>query len=308
MSYNIKSIKEEFKAKGIFYTQPELAEYMKSLVNIPIADVYDPTCGDGSLLACFPEDLPKFGQELNDHQLKVASERLKNFTGVCGDTLENPAFLDKKFSCIVANPPFSIKWNPPVGLFKDARFDNVPALPPQSKADYAFLLHIIHLLADNGVAIVLNFPGVLYRANSEGILRRWFIENNYIEKVIQIPGKTFIDTTISTALLVLRKDKSDANIEFIDNELKLSRVVSFDEIKANNFGLSVSSYVQKPSAQEIIDVKALNIGARANMISLLKKDILFDKLVCELEGLDWNCYLDALKSEIDTHYKITNHE
>jgi type I restriction-modification system DNA methylase subunit len=135
MSYNIKSIKEEFKAKGIFYTQPELAEYMKSLVNVPITDVYDPTCGDGSLLACFPDDLPKFGQELNDHQLKVASERLKNFTGFCGDTLENPAFLDKKFSCIVANPPFSIKWNPPVGLFKDARFDSVPTLPPQSKAE-----------------------------------------------------------------------------------------------------------------------------------------------------------------------------
>ena len=105
--YNIKNIREEFKSKGIFYTQPELAEYMKSLVDIEIKDVYDPTCGDGSLLSCFPDDMPKFGQEINGHQLDAAKKRLKNFTGICGDTLKEPAFMDKRFSCIVANPPLS---------------------------------------------------------------------------------------------------------------------------------------------------------------------------------------------------------
>ena len=160
--YNIKNIREEFKSKGIFYTQPELAEYMKSLVDIEIKDVYDPTCGDGSLLSCFPDDMPKFGQEINDHQLAVAEQRLKNFTGVCADTLKAPAFMDKRFSCIVANPPFSITWElPQTGLFGDVRFNEAPALPPKSKADYAFLMHIIHLLADDGIAIVLKSTGIV---------------------------------------------------------------------------------------------------------------------------------------------------
>lgn len=155
MGYNIKNIREDFKSKGIFYTQPELALYMKSLVDVDITDAYDPTCGDGSLLACFPDELPKYGQEINDHQLAVAEKRLKNFTGICADTLKEPAFMDKRFSCIVANPPFSISWEPPqTGLFGDVRFNEVPVLPPKSKADYAFLLHIIHLLADDGIAIV----------------------------------------------------------------------------------------------------------------------------------------------------------
>jgi type I restriction enzyme M protein len=305
MSYNIKDIKKEFKTKGIFYTQPQLAEYIKSLIDVPITNVYDPTCGDGALLSCFPDDLPKFGQELNDHQLNIASQRLKNFVGVCADTLIEPAFLDKKFSCIVANPPFSIKWNPPVGLFKDERFNNAPTLPPQSKADYAFLMHIMYLLSDDGVAIVLNFPGVLYRGYNEGILRRWFVENNWIEKVIQIPGKTFIDTTISTALLVLKKNKTNTDIEFIDNELKLSRTVSFDEIAANNFSLSVSGYVQKPTIQEVIDSADLNKQCRLSMLRMLRKDIQVDKMICELEGWDWNSYLDELKSLIDQYYKTT---
>ena len=304
MSYNLKNIKEEFKSKGIFYTQPELAAYMKSLVDADITDVYDPTCGDGSLLSCFPDELPKFGQEINDHQLAVAEKRLKNFTGICADTLKDPAFMDKRFSCIVANPPFSIEWQPPVGLFKDERFAEAPALPPKSKADYAFLLHIIHLLADNGIAIVLNFPGILYRGNSEGILRKWFVDKNWIEKVIQIPGKTFVDTTIATSLLILKKNKSTTNVEFVDNEEKLSRVVPFDEIVNNDYNLSVNTYVQKEVEKVIIDPNDLQRKARMAMCKRLRKDIEMDKMICELEGWDFNPYLDDLKNVLNSYYRL----
>ena len=110
MEYNIKLIREEFKAKGIFYTPPELGEFMKSFVDIEFDEVYDPTCGNGSLLSIFPDNIKKYGQEINEHQIEIAKERLKNFNGYCGDTLKTPAFLNKKFKCIIANPPFSIKW------------------------------------------------------------------------------------------------------------------------------------------------------------------------------------------------------
>jgi len=304
MAYNIKNIKQEFKAKGIFYTQSELAEYMKSLIDIDIVDVYDPTCGDGMLLSVFPDELPKYGQEINDHQIAVANERLTNFTGICADTLKEPAFIDKRFSCIMGNPPFSINWEPPVGLFKDERFAQAPALPPKSKADYAFLLHIVHLLADDGIAIVLNFPGVLYRGNSEGILRKWFVDKNWIEKVIQIPGKTFIDTTIATSLLILKKNKSTTNIEFIDNEAKLSRVVPFDEIVNNDYNLSVNSYVQKEVEKVVVDPNDLQRKARLGMCKRLRKDIEMDKMICELEGWDFNPYLDELKNVVNSYYRL----
>lgn len=301
--YNIKNIRKEFKSKGIFYTQPELAEYMKSLIDIDIVDVYDPTCGNGALLSVFSDDIPKFGQEINDHQLEIAKSKLKNFTGVCADTLKDPAFMDKRFSCIVANPPFSIAWEPPQqGLFGDVRFNNAPVLPPKSKADYAFLLHIIHLLADDGIAIVLNFPGILYRRNREGILRKWFVDNNWIEKVIQIPGKTFIDTTIATSLLILKKNKTTTNIEFIDNELNLSKVVPVDEIINNDYNLSVNSYVQKEVEKVIVDPNDLQQKARLGMCKRLRKDIEADKMICELEGWDFNTYLDDLKNVINSYY------
>ena len=293
--FNLKSIKEEFKSKGIFYTQPELAEFMKSLVDIEITDVYDPTCGDGSLLSVFDDNVKKFGQEINDHQLVVANERLKNFNGFCGDTLSNPAFMDKKFSCIVANPPFSINWNPPKGLFMDERFTKCSFIPPKSKADYAFMLHIIHLLSDNGIAVVLNFPGVLYRGNSEGKIRQWMVENNLIEKVIYIAGDKFVDTKIATCCIVFKKNKKTTNIEFIDSEKQLNKIVSFEEIKQNDFTLSVSSYVQEEKEVIILDPKELQYNARKSMLKKLKADIEIDKMVCELEGYEFNDYLSDLE-------------
>lgn len=303
MSYNLKSIKEEFKSKGIYYTQTELALYIKSLIDIEINDVYDPTCGDGGLLSVFDDNLPKYGQEINEHQLEIAKKRLYNFNGVCADTLTNPAFMDKQFSCIVANPPFSIQWNPPTGLFKDDRFIDCPALPPKSKADYAFILHIIHLLADDGIAIVLNFPGILYRGNSECIIRRWLVQRNLIEKVIRIQGKKFVDTSIETCILIFKKNKRTTDIEFIDKEKNISRIVNFEEVAKNEYNLSVSCYVQEIIKKEILDPIFLQKTSRKQMIEKIKKDIEIDKMVCDLEGWNFNDYIYDLEKLIN-NYKI----
>ena len=302
MSFSLKSIRKDFQSKGVFHTQPDLAEYMMSLVDVDIYDVYDPTCGDGGLLQCFPDDLLKFGQEIDERQIAVAQDRIANFTGFCGDTLAEPAFMDRRFSCIIANPPFSVGWQPPSGLFKDERFAYAPALPPKSKADYAFLLHIIHLLSDNGIAVVLNFPGVLYRGNSEKILRRWFVEKNWIERVIQIPGKTFVDTTIATAVLVMKKNKATTDIEFLDRESGVSRVVSAEEVASNDFVLSVSRYVQIEEVQQAVDPVELQSKARAQMVARLKADLDLDKVICEIEGWSFHAYLDDLKRVVCSYY------
>lgn len=303
--YNLKSIKKEFKAKGVFYTTNETALLMKSFIDIEVNEVYDPTCGDGSLLSVFDDDVKKYGQEINNHQLEEAKNRLNNFCGYCGDTLKDPAFNDKKFKCIVANPPFSIAWEPPIsnGFFTDDRFKNVPALPPKSKADYAFILHIIHYLASDGIAVVLNFPGILYRGNKEGEIRRWLIENNFIDKIIRIPSKTFIDTTIETALIIFKKNKTTTDVTFIDYEKDKSYVASFEEIKRNDFVLSINSFIKEEVIKVKYDPKELQINSRESMIKKIKADIEFDKMVCELEGYDFNEYLDSLQNVVSSFYK-----
>ena len=302
-NYNIKSIKEEFKAKGIFYTTNELALLIKSFVDIETDEVYDPTCGDGSLLSVFPDEIKKYGQEINDHQIEVAKNRLKNFTGYCGDTLKDPAFNDKKFKCIVANPPFSIAWQPPIlnGIFTDDRFRLVPALPPKSKADYAFILHILHYLANDGIAVVLNFPGILYRGNSEGEIRKWIVENNFVDKVIRIPGKTFVDTTIETALIVFRKNKTTTDIEFIDTEKNKSYTATLEEVKKNDFVLSVSAFLQDEVIKIKYDPNELQANSRASMIRKIKADIEMDKMICEMEGYNFTEYLLSIKELIETY-------
>lgn len=303
--YNLKSIKKEFKAKGIFYTTNEIALLMKSFIDIEVNEVYDPTCGNGSLLSVFDDDVKKYGQEINNHQLEEAKNRLNNFCGYCGDTLKDPAFNDKKFKCIVANPPFSIAWEPPVsnGFFIDDRFKNVPALPPKSKADYAFILHIIHYLASDGIAVVLNFPGILYRGNKEGEIRRWLIENNFIDKIIRIPSKTFVDTSIETALIIFKKNKTTTDVTFIDYEKDKNYTATFEEIKRNGFVLSINSFIKEEVIKEKFAPTELQINSRESMIKKIKADIEFDKMVCELEGYDFNEYLDSLQNVVSSFYK-----
>ena len=286
MAHNLKSIRQTFREKGVFYTDERLARIMKSYLCDTVGEVYDPTCGDGALLAVFGDEVRKYGQELDEQQLAVARLRLANFEGVCGDTLQSPAFVGRKFECIIANPPFSVKWEQ---QRDDERFSSAPALAPKSKADYAFLLHILHYLKDDGVAVVLNAPGVLYRGNAEGKIRRWLVEQNVIDRVVNIPGGYFVDTKIPTVLLVLRKDRTARGITgivFEDLEQEREMTLTREEIAANDFVLSGLLQPEPPAAPPI-DPHALEREAEQAVISNVRHQLLFTREVSFLEGVDF---------------------
>ena len=287
---SIKNIRQEFKDNGIFYTPPELARKLMEYVDIQPDTVYDPTCGAGNLLKVFQDNVKKYGQEIDGEQLALID--IPNFTGKSGDTLMDDGFEGMKFQCIVANPPFSVKWNPDV-LKVDERFSCAPALPPPSKADWAFMLHILHHLSDNGVAVVLEFPGILYRGQKEGIVRKWFIENNYIDRVVNIPGNTFEDTSIATCIVVLKKNRTTTDIIFEDEARTES--VSLQTIAENGFVLSVNTYLPEIAEKEEIDPMILESEARQSFLKKLRSELEFEKTVCDMEGISMNPFLKAIK-------------
>lgn len=287
---SIKNIRQEFKDNGIFYTPPELAEKLKSYVDFEPEAVYDPTCGAGNLLRVFRENAKKYGQELDAEQIGLID--IPNFKGYAGDTLLDDGFQGMKFDCIVANPPFSIKWNPDE-LAKDERFSCSPVLPPPSKADWAFMLHILHHLSDNGIAVVLEFPGILYRGQREGRVRKWFVQNNYIDRVVHVPGNTFEDTAISTCIVVLKKNRETTDIVFEDKEK--TETVSLERIEENDYSLSVSLYIEEEIEKEEIDPSVLENEARRLFLIRLKKELDFDKMVCEMEGISIRPFISAIR-------------
>ncbi len=296
MAHNLKSIRQEFKANGVFYTDERLAQIMKSYIGGEPSEVYDPTCGDGALLSTFGDEVRKFGQERDGEQLDVARARLVNFEGVCGDTLQAPAFAGRQFACIMANPPFSTKWEQRKG---DERFADAPALAPPSRADYAFLLHVLHYLAPDGVAVVLNAPGILYRGNAEGKIRRWLIEQNVIDRVVFIPGGYFVDTKIPTVLLVLRKDRTARGITSIAYEDRSSgREISItpEEIAANDYSLSNLMPQEEKEQSPPIDPNALEQEAERAAVDVLRANLEITQAVSELEGID---YLSPFVARVD---------
>lgn len=295
---SIKNIRQEFKDNGIFYTPPELAEKLKSYVDFEPKSVYDPTCGAGNLLRVFPDNVKKYGQELDAEQLGFID--IPNFTGYAGDTLVDDGFSGMKFDCIVANPPFSVKWNPD-NAKNDERFQNIPALPPPSKADWAFMIHIISHLSDHGVAVVLEFPGILYRGQREGKVRRWFVENNYIDRVVNVPGNTFEDTSISTCIIVLKKNKTTTNVIFEDGDR--TETVSYQTIEESDFNLSINTYMPYEAEKEDIDPSVLENEARRLFLERLRKELDFDKIVCEMEGISMQPFINAIKAVIREYDK-----
>lgn len=301
MAHNLKSIRQTFRENGVFYTDERLAQIMKGYVGREVAEVYDPTCGDGALLAVFGDEVRKYGQEREGDQLDVACARLVNFEGVCGDTLQEPAFVGRRFDCIMANPPFSAKWEQ---KSTDERFTAAPALAPPSKADYAFLLHVLHYLAPDGVAVVLNAPGILYRGNAEGKIRRWLVEQNVIDRVVFIPGGYFVDTKIPTVLLVLRKDRTARGITSIAYEDRSSgREISITpkEIAANDYSLSNLMPQEEKEQSPPIDPNVLEQEAERAAVDVLRAHLGFTQAVSELEGIDhltpFVARVDALLSE-----------
>lgn len=297
---SIKNIRKDFKDNGIFYTPPEVAEKLKTYIDIEPKTVYDPTCGAGNLLRVFPDDVKKYGQELDAEQLQIID--IPNFTGYAGDTLKADKFKGIKFDCIVANPPFSIKWQPDE-LKEDVRFCDCAALPPPSKADWAFMLHILNHLSNEGVAVVLEFPGILYRGQREGKVRRWFVENNYIDRVANVPGNTFEDTSIATCIVVLKKNRETTDIIFEDGER--IETVPLSEIEENDFNLSVNIYLPEEVEKEYIDPIVLENEARRRFLEILKKELDFDKMVCEMEGLSIKPFLNAIRAVVGEYDKKT---
>ena len=286
MSYSIRSIKKEFAERGVFYTDARLAQLLADEVSKygEVRQVYDPTCGAGNLLAAFGDDVEKYGQEINAEQAEVARQRLTNAHIATGDTLVEPAFSEIKIKHIVANYPFSIKWQPAA----DMRWMGAPCLPPPSKADYAFIMHIISMMAPDGVAATLNFPGILYRGAREGKIREWLVRRNLVDSVTIIERGYFEDTNIETALIIFKMQRDDTSIMFADHASGREYTASFKEVESNGFNLSPSSYIVVEDEREPIDPLAVEMTARAEALRYLNAQLGFSKhsiAVHELLGL-----------------------
>ena len=296
------------KSGGEFFTPQEVSELLAKITLVgktQVNKVYDPACGSGSLLLKFAKVLGKenvrqgfYGQEINITTYNLCRINMflhdinyEKFDIALGDTLLAPKHWDDEpFECIVSNPPYSIKWagdeNPL--LINDPRFSPAGILAPKSKADLAFTMHMLSWLATNGTAAIVEFPGVLYRGGAEQKIRKYLIDNNYVDTVIQLPANLFFGVGIATCIIVLKKSKKDNATLFIDasnefvhegNKNKLSdanierilaafvartdddhfaRLVENGKIAENDYNISVSSYVEQPDTREVIDIDELN--------------------------------------------------
>lgn len=249
--YNLKAIKQEFKEKGIYYTPKPIIDIMLSHIpkDLKYSSVYDPTCGHGDLLKAFPPHIAKYGQDINETAVKHA-QTIQNSVIKCGDTLTAPPFPQKKFELILANPPFSIKWNRyrPYWYPHDLR-----VLPPPSKADYMFILHILSSLSSEGYAIIICSVGVLYRGGAEGKIREYLINNNYIDTVQIITKEKFVDTNIDTAIITLSKNRKHYRVTMMIDDI--SKVVTRQEITATNYNLTPSYYIDISPPKKVVDIK-----------------------------------------------------
>ena len=218
------------KKAGEFYTPQQVSKILAKIVTLDkhrIKSAYDPTCGSGSLLLRIQKEAKVadlYGQEMNRTTYNMARMNMilhgvhfNNFDIRLDDTLQRPQHVDIQFEAVVANPPFSAKWkNQP--MEEDDRFSKYGAMAPGNYADYAFVQHMIYQLAENGVMAAVLSHGVLFRGNSEGKIRRFIIEDlNYLDAVIGLPEKLFVQTDITTCILVMKKcRKQDEDILFID--------------------------------------------------------------------------------------------
>lgn len=322
------------KSGGEFFTPQEVSELLTRLAVVgktEVNKVYDPACGSGSLLLKAAKVLGKdnirqgfYGQEINLTTYNLCRINMflhdisfDKFDIANEDTLISPQHWDDEpFEVIVSNPPYSIKWvgdDNPI-LINDPRFSPAGVLAPKSKADMAFIMHSLSWLATNGTAAIVCFPGIMYRGGAEKKIRKYLIENNYIDCIIQLPSNLFFGTSIATCIMVLKKSKTDNAVLFIDatkecvkvtNNNKLTEdniaaivdafssreekehfthLATFDEVKENDFNLSVSSYVEQEDTREVIDIKKLNaeIAEIVKREEVLRAEI--DKIISEIEG------------------------
>ncbi|MBQ6265885.1 MAG: type I restriction-modification system subunit M [Clostridia bacterium] len=296
------------KSGGEFFTPADVSELLTRLGTVgktEVNKVYDPACGSGSLLLKAEKVLGRdavrngfFGQEINITTYNLCRINMflhdigfDKFDIACEDTLISPAHWDDEpFELIVSNPPYSIKWagdeNPL--LINDPRFSPAGVLAPKSKADLAFIMHSLSWLAPNGTAAIVCFPGIMYRGGAEQKIRKYLVDNNFVDCIIQLPSNLFFGTSIATCIMVMKRGKADNKTLFIDatnecikvtNNNKLtqanmdkivetfaerkeiehfSHLASYDEVAENGYNLSVSTYVEAEDTREQIDIKKLN--------------------------------------------------
>ncbi|WP_046174856.1 type I restriction-modification system subunit M [Domibacillus indicus] len=287
------------KKAGEFYTPQQVSRILAKIVTHGKSDlksVYDPTCGSGSLLLRVAKEtnVRKFyGQELTSTTYNLARMNMllhdvsyQNFDIQNANTLEEPYHTEMKFEAVVANPPYSAKWSADTKFLDDERFSAYGKLAPKSKADFAFVQHMIHHLDDNGTMAVVLPHGVLFRGAAEGVIRKYLIEDkNYLDAVIGLPANIFFGTTIPTCILVFKKCREAGdNVIFIDasNEFekgknqnnltdenvqkiietyanretidKYSYAATLDEIRENEYNLNIPRYVDTFEEEEAIDL------------------------------------------------------
>ncbi len=324
---------EAGKSGGEYYTPQEVSELLARITVVgktEVNKVYDPAVGSGSLLLKFQKVLGPdkvrqgyFGQEINLTTYNLARINMflhdipyEKFNLAHGDTLTDPHHWDDEpFDAIVSNPPYSINWDGDANplLINDPRFAPAGVLAPKSKADLAFTMHILSWLAVNGTAAIVEFPGVLYRGGVEAKIRKYLVDNNYIDAVIQLPPDLFFGTTIATCIVVLKKSKKDNSILFIDGSAEFTRsgnknkltadhqqrildaftnredieyfahVVPNGDIAANGYNISVSSYLQAEDTREATDITALNTEIARIVARQADLRTAIDTIVADLE-------------------------
>ncbi len=265
-----------------------------------------------------------FGQEINLTTYNLCRINMflhdvnfSNFDIALGDTLTEPAHWDDQpFDAIVSNPPYSTKWvgKDDIALINDPRFAPAGVLAPKSKADLAFTMHMLHWLSEDGTAAIVEFPGVLYRGAAEGKIRKYLVENNFVHAVIQLPPDLFFGTTIATCIIVLKKARPDHSVLFVDASAECVRegnknrltaenqqrilslvserqavdhvaaLVSIDDIKDNDWNLSVSSYVEPEDTREQVDIVELNTRIAGIVERQRELRASIDAIVAELEA------------------------
>ncbi|MCM1181619.1 MAG: type I restriction-modification system subunit M [Clostridium sp.] len=321
------------KSGGEFFTPQEVSELLTRIAVVgknEVNKVYDPACGSGSLLLKAAKILGKdnvrqgfYGQEINITTYNLCRINMflhdidyDKFDIAHEDTLVSPQHWDDEpFEAIVSNPPYSIKWegdNNPV-LINDPRFSPAGVLAPKSKADLAFIMHSLSWLATNGTAAIVCFPGIMYRSGAEKKIRRYLIDNNFVDCIVQLPDNLFFGTSIATCIMVLKKSKSENSTLFIDaskefvkitNNNKLteeniskivgvfvsredkqyfSRLVPNSEVAEQDYNLSVSTYVEQEDTREKIDIVKLNAEIKEIVAreQVLRDEI--DKIIAEIE-------------------------
>ena len=319
------------KKAGEFYTPQEISEVLARIVTDgkkKLKTVYDPTCGSGSLLlrvARHVQDVGHFyGQELNNTTYNLARMNMilhdvhyDKFDIRQEDTIEKPQHLELKFEAIVANPPFSAKWSADPIHLQDDRFSQYGKLAPSSKADYAFIQHMIYQLDENGVMGVVMPHGVLFRGGAEGTIREFLIrEKNYLDAVIGLPANLFYGTSIHACILIFKKCREDTeNIIFIDaskhfekaknqNRLreedidkiletytkrktkdKYSYLAPISEIKENDYNLNIPRYVDTFEEEEPIDLRKVTTEIKKVDTEMKEIDRKIKKYTKEL-GID----------------------